>query len=560
MAAAQKEKYLVCCALPYANGPLHIGHLAGCYVPGDVYVRYRRLQGHDVHFVCGSDEHGAAITFKAIQEKTTAKEVVDKFHAMLKADLEAFDISVDIYSRTSLPLHIARSQDFFTRVNNAGFIEKRSEKRLYCDSCEQFLPERYVSGECPRCHKPGARGDQCEACGTWYEPEELIKPVCQLCRSTTATLRDTAHWYFSLDKAGERLTKWLESKKHWRKNVLGYAFQPIKVGLAARSITRDLDWGVPVPLNEAKGKVLYVWFDAPIGYISASEDWSIQRGEPERWRKYWEDKDTKLIHFIGKDNIVFHTVVWPALLMCDERYILPDLVAGNEFLNLEGDKISTSRNHAVWAGEVAKELPVDLMRYYLTRISPETSDSNFTWDEFQARVNSELADVIGNLANRVLTFLQKHYGGKIVAQGSLENTAIRERASAALAAYCSYLDQGLSKMALEEVVAFARYLNSFVQESAPWSLRKSDPEKAHAALHAACFGLKAVALLLYPVCPRIAGALWLQLGFNDDISSHRLQECLVDFSPAQTISQSIAPLVVKISDECIAALKAKLRN
>jgi len=553
----QKEKFIVCCALPYANGPLHIGHLAGCYVPGDIYARFKRMQGHDVHFLCGTDEHGAAITILAQRENVSAQSVVDKYHTILKEDLESCDIKFDIFSRTTHPCHIKRSQEFFKNCDKAGLIEKKTEKRLYCSHCKKFLPDRYVVGECPNCHDLKARGDQCEKCGSWFEPEALINPICQICGVTKATLKETTHWYLSLNKLEDKLRAWLESKTFWRKNVLGYAFQPLKAELAPRSITRDLDWGVPVPIPEAKDKVLYVWFDAPIGYISASEDWGLRQNKPDLWKTYWEDKNAKLVHFIGKDNIIFHTVVWPAILLGDGRYNLPYLVAGNEFLNLEGEKISTSRNFAIWARDAVKLVGADALRFYLTRISPETSDSNFTWADFQNKVNGELADVLGNLVNRTLSFLNKNFSGQ-ASSGAAVDQKIESKVAETLKAYTQNLDLGFSKFASDNMVELGRFLNVYFQESAPWKLNKEDPKKAHHCLHSTCFGIKAVLFMLAPICPNFAQRFWEQLGFKDQISTRGFSDALSDFTSDHKISSAVDPVVKKIENEFVAEQKAKL--
>lgn len=542
-----RQKYLVCCALPYANGPLHIGHLAGAYLPGDIYARFRRMQGHDVQFVCGSDEYGVAITVRAVQEGTTPQAIVDKYHALLEADMKSCKISLDVYSRTTHPCHTKRSQEIFTNLLNNGLIETRTEKRLFCETDQQFLPDRYVAGTCPKCNKPGARGDQCEKCGTWFEPEDLLEPVCQICKKTTPVLRETKHWYICLNKLESKLQSWLESKTHWRKTVLGYAFQPIKAELSPRSITRDISWGIPVPLEEAAGKVLYVWFDAPIGYISASEDLSLRQGEPDLWKRYWEDKDTRLIHFIGKDNIIFHSVVWPAVLMGDGRYVLPDLVAGNEFLNLEGDKISTSRNFAIWVADAVKLVDVDLLRYYLTRISPETSDSNFTWEEFQQRVNSELADVLGNLANRSLSFIAKNYGGAFPIDGQCDGDVV-EKIKDTYSSYSAALEGGFSRGSSDSVVELGRYLNGYFQERAPWKLRKEDPALAHQVLYSVAVGLCAVAKLLFPICPGVAERIYQQLGFSQSPAEAGFVGEWWNVPVSQKLSAEVAPIVGKIED------------
>ncbi|MBX7138197.1 MAG: methionine--tRNA ligase [Oligoflexia bacterium] len=555
----KREKIIVTCAIPYANGPLHIGHLAGCYVPGDIYVRFKRLQGHEVHFACGTDEHGAGITILAIRENTTPQAIVDKYYEILKQDFVNCDIDVDVFSRTTRPFHYKRSQEFFLNALKNGYIEKKTEARLYCSSCDKFLPDRYVLGECPKCHSANARGDQCEKCGSWYEPEELINPICQICKVTKATLKPTSHWYIALDKLEAPLTKYLtEKEQSWRRNVMGYAWQPLKAGLQPRSITRDLDWGVPVPLDEAQGKVLYVWFDAPIGYISATEEWGIEAGEPDRWKKWWLDQNAKIVHFIGKDNIVFHTVVWQAILMADGRFPLPELVCGNEFLNLEGEKISTSRNFAIWASDAVKSVGADALRYYLTRISPETSDSNFTWSDFQTRVNGELADVFGNLLNRALSFLNAHFAGEVRPAGAEVDARILDRINETVAAYSAALEGGFSKQALESVVELGRFLNGYFQEKQPWKVKKTDPAEAHSILHSTIFGIKALVLLLYPVCPNAAQRWWEQLGFSLQIKESQLTQILEPFTAGHRISQNIQPVVQKIEDAVIASEKERL--
>ena len=558
------EKFIVCCALPYANGGLHLGHLAVAYLPGDIYARYRRMQGHDVHFVCGSDEHGAAITFRAREEGITPQAVVDKYHKVIKDSLEECGIKFDIFSRTTHECHAKRSQDFFLNLQKNGLLEKRTEKRLHCASCNQFLPERYVVGSCPTCGKGGARGDQCEKCGSWYEPEALVDPICQLCKTNKASLKETTHWYFELQKLEPKLRAWLESKQTgeipWRKNVLGYAFQPLKAELTGRAITRDLDWGVPVPLAEAKDKVLYVWFDAPIGYISASEDWAIRQGQPDKWKHYWEDKNSHLIHFIGKDNIIFHTVFWPCILMGDGRYVLPDLVAGNEFLNLEGEKFSTSRNYALWLDETLKIVPADNLRYYLATILPETSDSNFYWDEYQSRINTELADTIGNLSNRCLSFINKNYEGIIAPEGAKCDPAVAESISVAYEEYCKQLNQGLAKVALAAVIDLGRKLNVYFQEQAPWKVRKEDPVKAHGSLYSVSIGIKAIALMLTPYVPGISQKMWNQLGLSSPIENEALEEAInLSFPTGHKISPDVSPIVTKIEDTFIAAQKEALQ-
>ena len=559
----KKEKFIVCCALPYANGPFHVGHFAGCYIPGDVYARFRRMQGHDVHFICGSDEHGVAITLLALKEGKTPQEIVDHFHGLLKQDLIDARVSVDIFSRTTAPCHYNRSQDFFLRLYKKGLIEKKTENRLFCEQYDQFLPDRYVVGTCPRCGHPDARGDECEKCGSWYEPEELLNPVFQYDRTAKVTLKETSHWYIRLDLLEKDLEGWLHTKTSWRKNVMGYAMQPIKAELAPRSITRDLSWGIPVPLEDAKNKVLYVWFDAPIGYISASKDWAIKKGEPDAWKKYWEDKESKLVHFIGKDNVVFHTVVWPAVLIGDGRYSLPHLVAANEFLNLEGKKISTSRNYAVWAKEAIEAVGPDLLRYYLTRIAPESSDSDFSWSDFQSKVNTELADVIGNLFQRSLTFLNKYFEGTLTQNLSPDyyEPVVQEKITAVISSYITALEGGFSKIALEEILSFGRFLNVYLQERAPWTTRKTDLEKAHKELSIVVSSLSIIAVLITPICPGLGEIMWEQLGgVKEEVHKQMISlEFLLQARANTTIHGTPTPLVTKITDEFVEEQRSKLK-
>ncbi len=412
---------MITSALPYANGPLHIGHIAGAYLPADTYVRYLRLRGEDVAFVCGSDEHGVAITIGAKKEGVTPKAFVDKYNGIMKKAFADFGISFDIYSRTSNKVHYELAQEFFTKIYEKDlFIEETSDQ--YFDEQEGiFLADRYIVGTCPNCGNPNAYGDQCEKCGTSLSPKQLINP-----RSTVSggqpVLKPTKHWYFPLDKFEAWLREWVIEghKDDWKTNVYGQCKSWIDQGLQPRSITRDLDWGIPVPLPDAKGKVLYVWFDAPIGYISATKEL-----KPDTWEKYWKDPDTRLIHFIGKDNIVFHCIIFPAMLKAAGDYILPDNVPANEFLNLEGEKLSTSRNHAVWLHEYLEELPNrrDELRYVLTSISPETKDADFTWKDYQTKVNSELVDIFGNFVNRVMVLTWKYFDGKVPSAHELPATS-----------------------------------------------------------------------------------------------------------------------------------------
>ena len=417
-----KKRYTLTAALPYTNGPIHIGHLAGVYVPADIFARYKRLQGHDVAFICGSDEHGVAISMKARKEGITPKEVIDTYDAIIRKSFEDFGISFDNYSRTSSDIHHKTAQEFFTKLYEQNdFIEETSEQ-LFDAEANMFLADRFVTGTCPKCQNPEAYGDQCEKCGSSLNATDLINPKSTL-SGATPSLKSTTHWYLPLDKSEAFLRKWIleDHKEDWKSNVYGQCKSWIDDGLRPRAVTRDLDWGIKVPLESADGKVLYVWFEAPIGYISSTKEWADQKGID--WEPYWKDENTSLIHFIGKDNIVFHCIIFPALLKAHGDYILPENVPANEFLNLEGQKLSTSKNWAVWLHEYLEDFEgmQDALRYVLTINAPETKDNDFTWDDFQARVNNELVSVYGNFINRVVVLSQKYYDGIVPEAGPLSD-------------------------------------------------------------------------------------------------------------------------------------------
>ena len=415
------KRTTVTSALPYANGPVHIGHLAGVYVPADIYVRYLRLKGEEVLFVGGSDEHGVPITIRAKKEGITPQDVVDRYHTLIRDSFKEFGISFDVYSRTSSKTHHQVASDFFKKLyENGKFIEKTTEQ-YYDEEAQQFLADRYIVGECPRCHATDAYGDQCEKCGSTLSPEELINPISKL-SGAKPVKKETKHWYLPLDQHEEWLRQWiLEDHKEWRPNVYGQCKSWLDLGLQPRAVSRDLDWGIPVPVEGAEGKVLYVWFDAPIGYISNTKELCDNNPQYGNWEKWWKDEETRLIHFIGKDNIVFHCIVFPAMLKAEGSYIIPDNVPSNEFLNLEGDKISTSRNWAVWLNEYLVEFPnkQDTLRYVLTANAPETKDNDFTWKDFQARNNNELVAIYGNFINRALVLTKKYFDGKVPALNEL---------------------------------------------------------------------------------------------------------------------------------------------
>ena len=522
MSIFSKNRFTITSALPYANGPLHIGHLAGAYIPGDIFARFLRLINKDVVFVCGSDEHGAAITIRAKKDGVTPQQIIDRYNTQIKESFEDFGIHFDIYHRTSEKIHHELSQEFFLNLYEKGeFIEKVSEQ-YYDEDFHQFLADRYIVGTCPQCHSEGAYGDQCEKCGTSLNPTDLINPKSTL-SGKTPILKETKHWYLPLDKYQPWLEQWLiEGKKDVLKsNVFGQCQSWLKSGLQPRSMTRDLDWGVDVPLKEAAGKKLYVWLDAPIGYISATKQWGIDNNRD--WEAYWKKQkdaadDATLIHFIGKDNIVFHCIIFPAILHAHGDYILPQNVPANEFLNLEGEKLSTSRNHAVWLHEYLEEFPgkQDELRYVLTSILPETSDSEFTWKDFQARVNNELVAILGNFVNRVMVLSQKYFEGT-VALGS----ALTEKDQAVLAELKSFpqdiqnsLGQYRFREALGIFINAARLGNKYLADEEPWKLFKEDPARVKTILFVASQLVANLAVLAQPFLPMTSDKLFGMLNID----------------------------------------------
>ena len=476
------NRTLVTCALPYANGPVHIGHLAGAYIPGDIYVRYLRLRGEDVVFVCGSDEHGVPITIKAREQGVTPQDIVDKYHKIMKDAFSGLGINFDIYSRTSSKVHEEHSSAFFRKLYDEGKFITKTSSQYYDVEAKTFLADRYIEGTCPKCGNPHAYGDQCEKCGSTLSPEELIDPHSRLSGGTLEK-RDTTHWYLPLDKYEPWLREWiLEDHKEWKSNVYGQCKSWLDNGLQPRAVSRDLDWGVPVPVEGAEGKVLYVWFDAPIGYISNTKELL-----PESWEKWWKGKDTRLVHFIGKDNIVFHCIVFPSMLKAYGDYILPDNVPSNEFLNLEGDKISTSRNWAVWVNEFEEQFPgqEDVLRYVLCANAPETKDNDFTWKDFQQRNNSELVAIFGNFVNRAVVLTQKYFGG--VVPQNLKPEPIDSETLAEIVpckgALEKYIETYHFREALKEAMNIARIGNKYISDAEPWKVAKTDMDRTASILY-----------------------------------------------------------------------------
>lgn len=525
---------LVTAALPYANGGVHIGHLAGVYVPADIYVRYLRLKKRDVLFICGSDEHGVPVTIRARKEGCTPQEVVDRYNKVISESFKGFGISFDAFGRTTSEVHKQTASDFFRKLYEKGeFLEKESEQ-YYDEEAHTFLADRYITGECPHCHAEGAYGDQCEKCGTALSPTELINPKSAV-SGAKPVLRKTKHWYLPLDKHQQWLEPWItEQHKEWRSNVMGQCKSWFDMGLQPRAVSRDLDWGIPVPVEGADGKVLYVWFDAPIGYISNTKEIL-----PNDWKKWWKSDDTRLVHFIGKDNIVFHCIVFPAMLKAEGSYILPDNVPSNEFLNLEDDKISTSRNWAVWLDEYLVDFPgkQDVLRYVLTANAPETKDNNFTWKDFQARNNNELVAVYGNFVNRALQLTKKYYEGVVPAAGELtdyDRETIEEFKG--VKAEVERLLEGFRfRDAQKEAMNLARIGNKYLADSEPWKVIKTDPERVKTVLNLSLQLVANLAIAFEPFLPfsseRLRGMLgiseveWDRLGAVDLLSEgHRLGE------------------------------------
>lgn len=493
------KRYLVTSALPYANGPVHIGHLAGVYIPSDIYTRYQRLRGRDVIHVCGSDEHGVPITIKAKKEGITPQQVVDRYHEIIKSAFKGLGIEFDIYSRTSSDMHTVTASDFFRKLYDEGkFVEQTSEQ-YYDEEAKMFLADRYITGTCPKCGNERAYGDQCESCGSTLSPDELIEPHSTLSGSVPVK-KSTTHWYLPLNDYEQMLREWiLEGHKEWKTNVYGQCKSWLDGGLQPRAVSRDLDWGIPVPVEGADGKVLYVWFDAPIGYISATKELT-----PD-WEKYWKSEDTKLVHFIGKDNIVFHCIVFPSMLKAHGEYILPENVPSNEFLNLEGDKISTSRNWAVWLHEYLEDMPgkEDVLRYVLCANAPETKDNDFTWKDYQARNNNELVAVLGNFVNRALVLTQKYYGGVVPACG--EKTEYDNQTIAELSTIKVSLENNIEnyrfREALKDAMNFARIGNKYLADSEPWKLIKTDTERVKTILYIALQITANIATAIEPFMP-----------------------------------------------------------
>lgn len=550
------KRYTVTAALIYANGPIHIGHLAGCYLPADVYVRYLRLKGKDVAFVSGTDEHGVPITIKAKKEGTTPQAVVDKYYEIIKNSFHDFGISFDIYSRTSNQIHHETSQDFFTKLNDSGYFDEIVTEQYFDETAQQFLADRYITGECPICHNEGAYGDQCEKCGSSLSPTELINP-----RSTVSgsqpVMKETKNWYLPLDRLQPTIENYVNSHSEWKTNVFGQCQSWLKQGLQPRAMTRDLDWGVKVPVEGADGKVLYVWFDAPIGYISMTKEWAAQNGK--NWEDYWKNKDTKLVHFIGKDNIVFHCIIFPAMLMAHGDYVLADSVPANEFMNLENDKISTSRNWAVWLHEYLEEMPnkQDVLRYVLMANAPETKDNDFTWKDFQTKNNSELVGIYGNFVNRAVVLTHKFFDGSVPEKGILH--AIDEQTLATLADLPCQVSEALKNFKFREALAsmmeIARLGNKYLADTEPWKVIKEDPDRVKTIMNVALQITATLSIVSEAFMPFTANKLYHQLNASAWKTAGNKPEWRdagkADLLPAGTLITTESLLFEKIEDDVI---------
>ena len=520
------KRYTITAALPYTNGPVHIGHLAGVYIPADIYARFQRMQGKDVAFVCGSDEHGVPITLKAKKEGITPQQVVDKYNGIIKQSFEDFGISFDNYSRTTSKIHHDTASEFFKKLHSEGKFIEQVTQQLYDADANQFLADRFVVGTCPKCDNKESYGDQCESCGTSHNATDLIHPKSAI-TGAVPSLKETKHWFLPLDKYEPFLKDWIleEHKKDWKTNVYGQCKSWIDDGLRPRAVTRDLDWGIPVPAPDAEGKVLYVWFDAPIGYISATKQWAAR--ENKDWEPYWKDKDTKLLHFIGKDNIVFHCIIFPSMLKAEGSYILPNNVPANEFLNLEGNKISTSKNWAVWLHEYLEDFPdqQDVLRYVLTSNAPETKDNDFTWADFQARNNNELVAIFGNFINRVTVLTHKYYDGVTPSEGTLSQIDIKtlETVRAYPAVIESSIERYRFREAQQELMNVARLGNKYLADQEPWKTIKTDEQRTKTVMFVALQIASALAILSEPFLPHTSKKLKEMLHINSRETQNGLQ-------------------------------------
>lgn len=565
MENALSERILVTSALPYANGPIHLGHLAGAYLPADIFVRYHRLKGTDIVFICGSDEHGVPIMIKARNENKSPQQIVDHFHEINKRSFEAVGIAFDYYGRTSSAIHHQTSQDFFRTLDRKGAFILKNEEQLFDPEANIFLADRFVKGTCPICGYENAYGDQCESCGSSLSPKELINPRSAI-TNARPVLKETTHWYLPLGNYQKRLESWIASHPEWKSNVLGQVQSWFNEGLKDRAVTRDLPWGVPVPAEvaeqnkvDAQGKVLYVWFDAPIGYISATKEWALMKGDENLWKEYWQKKDTRLVHFIGKDNIVFHCLIFPAMLMLHGDYVLPDNVPANEFLNLEGNKLSTSRNYAVWLDDYLQKFEPDSLRYALAANLPETKDADFSWKEFQARHNNELADILGNFINRTITFAHKYFAGKVPPLGPL-NAADKqfiEKIKSAPDHLGKLIDQYQLRFYVRDLMDLVRDANKYFNDQEPWATHKSAPQQCATTINLSLQMVYNLSILAEPLIPFSTKKIRQMLNDNQAVSWQRAGQ--LNCREGNALNQAQI-LFSKIEDDVIAAEIRRLQN
>ena len=555
------KRHTITAALPYTNGPIHIGHMAGVYVPADIYARYLRIKGEDVLFICGSDEHGVAISMKAKKDGITPKEVIDKYHGIIDKAFNDFGISFDYYGRTSSKVHHETAQEFFKAIHDKAGFETQTTEQLYDAKEDQFLADRYVVGTCPKCQNPEAYGDQCESCGSSLNANDLINPKSAI-SGETPSLKTTTHWYLPLDRHEAFLRSWILEghQKDWKPNVLGQVKSWLDDGLKPRAVTRDLSWGIPVPVDGGENKVLYVWFDAPIGYISATKEWAAKEGKD--WAPYWQDENTELVHFIGKDNIVFHCIIFPAVLKAMGSYILPKNVPANEFLNLEGQKLSTSKNWAVWLHEYLEDFPdkQDVLRYVLTANAPETKDNDFTWHDFQTRNNSELVAIFGNFINRVMVLMKKYYESVVPDPNeySTVDTGTLETLAAAPLKIGSLIEQYKFRAACQEMIQLARLGNKYLADEEPWKLIKTNPERVATIMHTAMQVAAGLAVLSEPFLPHTAKKLRDMLQLDKAVCWDSLND-EIPVKGNHTLSDA-SLLFEKIEDDAIAAQLEKLTS
>ena len=549
---------IVTSALPYANGPLHLGHLAGAYLTADFFVRYNRLKGEDVLFICGSDEHGVPITIAAEKEGVSPQDIVDRYHEWNKDTFQKMGISFDYYGRTSSAIHHETSQEIFTELYEKGFFKLKSEELFYDESTQMFLPDRYVKGECPNCGYGEAYGDQCEKCGNSLNPTELINPVSAL-SGETPVRKETQHWYMPLGEMQDKLESWIKTREHWKPNVMGQIKSWLQEGLNDRAATRDLNWGVPVPLEGADGKVLYVWFEAPIGYISATKEWAQQSNNPEAWKKYWKNDEAKLYHFIGKDNIVFHCIMFPIVLMEHGNFILPENVPANEFLNLEGKKLSTSRGWAVWLHDYLEHFEADYLRYALGVTLPESKDSDFSWKDFQNRVNNELVAVFGNFVNRASSFIEKYANSMV--PPLVDPQPIDVEMLAAIDTQRQKIEFAYEHFRFREVVQegmqLARLANKYFTDTEPWKTRKTNETACFNSLHVSIQVVAALSVLMEPILPESMRMLRHQIGLSDSTKWSEISASML--TDGQSL-QAATLLFQKIEDESIQLELDKLQN